>query len=237
MKKQKLFILSISINVILILALSILLVKSGYGNKILIKLGITEPTIETDWSLFSWQSCLKNLELDCDVVFFGDSITRASAFQNYFEDVSICNLGLSGDTLSGMQERTEMIASVKPEKIFIMGGINDLVNFNGDFDILINKYNSLLDSVKKECPEAEIYVESLLPINPEKYGNSISNENIISFNKLLEQTAKEHKIKYINLYDLYAVNNTLPEALTEDGIHLKSDAYDKWAEAIRVYIK
>ena len=37
------------------------------------------------------------MHLDADVVFFGNSITRASCFDTYFPDVSICNLGYGGE--------------------------------------------------------------------------------------------------------------------------------------------
>lgn len=59
-----------------------------------------------------------------DVVFYGNSITCGSSFQDYFPEVSICNLGYPGDNLDGLTSRSYMIATVKPEKVFVMGGIN-----------------------------------------------------------------------------------------------------------------
>lgn len=97
------------------------LIKTSAISKILIRMGFKEHYNNTShWALFSWNSCLKNLNIHADIAFFGDSLTRGGDFQNYFKDLKTVNLGFSGDTLRGMSDRIDMLKSVMPKKIFFM---------------------------------------------------------------------------------------------------------------------
>lgn len=223
-------------NIVWLCAFGFLLHTSGYDNKILSHLGLAEPTVSTDWTAVSWESCLEKLDIDSDVVFFGDSITRGSSFQDYFEDLTIVNLGLTGDTITKMQTRVGMISAVNPEKIFIMAGVNDLNNYQGDLNVIVERYEVLLAEIKEECPNVEIYIQSILPVNTDMRGNSISNENICELNGLIKEMAEQKGIIFIDLYELYAVDGVMPEELTKDGIHLYDEAYERWAEAISEYV-
>lgn len=104
----------------------------------------------TNYTAQSWEKSLKSMDYDCDIVFFGDSLTAGGDFARYFDQVKICNLGLSGDTLDGMKKRVSMIESVKPEKIFIMGGINSLLDNN--VDMTVKSYSELLDMIRESFP-------------------------------------------------------------------------------------
>ena len=148
------------------MAALLLAVKAGYLTKILVKLGLKEQQAKINWTAFSWDSCLKKLEYKADVVFFGDSIVRGGDFHKAFPDKKIVNLGCSGDTLSGMSNRISMIEAVSPEKIFFLGGINGLTDYN--LANCVKKYTALLEQMKKTNPNAKIHVHSLLPIAKEK---------------------------------------------------------------------
>ena len=94
-------------------------VKTNYIASKLERLGIMkiDPTKRGDyWCLQGWTNTLEKLHLDVDVVFFGNSITRGSSFEKYFPDVSICNLGYSGDNTDGMLLRVNQIKAVNPER-------------------------------------------------------------------------------------------------------------------------
>lgn len=113
----------ITISIILLLicmlltaTLGILYVKKFTPQKLLSKAGI-KVTDATDYSLMSWNSSLEQLVYDADVVFIGDSITRGENFQEYFPDKKIINLGRSGDTVSGISERSYVISHFTPEMI------------------------------------------------------------------------------------------------------------------------
>ena len=187
------------------------------------------------WILGSWGTSLKQLGIDADAVFFGDSITRGGNFQNYLDEASIVNLGVIGDTLEDMLGRTSMISSVSPEKIFIMGGINSLDD--EDVESALDEYEALLDQIIEENPDAEVYVESLLPVGEDNTVNSVDNSEVIEFNEGLEGLAESRGLVYIDLYSLYVdENGFLAADMTEDGLHPASDSYTLWYEAVEEYV-
>ena len=125
---------------------------------------------------------------DCDVALFGDSLTAGGDFQAYFPDVRICNLGVPGDTLQGMNERAYLLEMVKPEKVFILGGINSLRNDN--YDSTLNEYKQMVNTVC-EIIHADIFLLSILPLSEEKSLTYASNPTITRFNADIASFAKQ----------------------------------------------
>ena len=207
----------------------------GYIDKALAKVGVKEYEPPTDWTLVSWKSSLEAMDYDADIVFFGDSITRGGQWAEAFPDKAIVNLGRSGDSLSGMINRVDMIASVTPEKVFVLGGINSLTDKNSEE--CIAQYRELIETVKETVPNAELYVQSVLPVTVDYQKNTASNESIVNFNAEIEKLADEFGITYINIFDLYAVDGALAPELTKEGIHLVTEAYDRWYDEIRPYVE
>lgn len=169
-----------------------------------------------------------------DAVFFGNSITRGSDFYKYFEDKRIVNLGYSGDSMKGMMRRMDMLRAVSPDKVFMMAGINGFASQS--LDEFTQQYNALTDSVRNACPQSEIYLESILPVNHCRFDIYGSNDKIIAANKIIATIAQQKGMTYMDLFSLYFMNGELPDELTHDGIHLWPKSYDRWAETIRPYI-
>ena len=189
-----------------------------------------------------WTNTLEKLHLDVDVVFFGASIIRGSSFEEYFPEVSICNLGYGGDNADGMLLRVRQIKAVHPEKVFIMAGTTG-IKFQSE-RVFTEKYNLLVDSIIHAVPNAKIYLQSFLPVNPSMLGKSwlynegkLRGEKIKKFNDIIKKTANEKGCIYVDLYNLYAVDGIMPADLTRDGVHLFPESYDRWADEIRKYIE
>ena len=74
-------------------ALGIVLFKSHFFHKAAARFGWIEKGAYggTDYAVSAWKSCLSRMNYDCDVVFFGDSITRGADFREFFNGVEICN--------------------------------------------------------------------------------------------------------------------------------------------------
>lgn len=203
-------------------------------DKVLVKIGLKEYVAPTDWTLESWKSSLDAMDVDVDVVFFGDSITRGGAWAEAFPDVRIVNLGISGDTIRGMTSRVNMIESVNPEKVFILGGINSLTDSNSDE--ILKQYKQMIEAIREAVPNAELYIQSILPISKAKEKECADNDVIEAFNVGLEKIADEFGATYIDIYSLYVLNGSMNIDYTKDGIHLKPEAYDGWYEAIKEYM-
>ena len=234
MQKKKWTVVLIVICILSLSCNALLINRGGYVDKVLVKVGLKEYEAPTDWTLESWRSSLKAMDVDADVVFFGDSITRGGAWSDAFQDVNIVNLGISGDSIRGMENRVDMIASVRPEKVFILGGINSLTDHNSKE--ILKQYKNMLEKVHEAVPDAEIYVQSILPISVEKEKECADNTVIDAFNTELEKLAAEAGATYINIHDLYELDGSMNPELTKDGVHLKPEAYDLWYKAIEGYV-
>ena len=234
-KKMKVLTVTLSICcAVSIFTNCVLFSRGGYTDKLLVKLGLKEYNAPINWTLESWKSSLDALEIDSDIVFFGDSITRGGQWQTYFPEYKIVNLGISGDSIIGMNNRVDMIASVTPEKIFILGGINSLTDNNAK--TVLHDYQTMIENIKEIAPEAQLYIQSVLPISAEKEKICADNAVIDAFNEQLKLLSQKEGAVYIDVYHLYELDGVMNPALTKDGIHLKPDAYERWAEQIKDYI-
>ncbi len=214
--------------------LGVLIVKGNYHRRILHKLGVAKLMPPFNWVAFSWESCLNKINCEGDIVFFGDSITQCANFHLRYPQCRIVNLGCSGDTLGGMLRRVGMVQGVNPKKVFVLGGINGLTNYN--IPLCVKEYAALLDAMKAAVPLATIYVQSVLPISHSREKTVCKNTTIAAFNQRLETLAAEKGCVFIDLYPLYECDGQLDAALSVDGLHLKSEAYDRWEQAIHAYM-
>ena len=70
------------------ISLTFVLYKSAYYKVLLSKIGIEQPLESRPdyWCINGWTTCLKKMNLSCDVCFFGHSQIASSDFQRYFPD-------------------------------------------------------------------------------------------------------------------------------------------------------
>lgn len=182
----------------------------------------------------AWDRCIKKLNIDYDIAFMGNSIIYGGNFQREFNDKKIIEFGYPGDRVDKMIRRVPMLQSVNPEKIFIMGGINDL--HRSYPQTIYKRYDNLITSIKERLPNAKIYIQSILPISRNQEKNYAKNSVINKTNRLIMECAIKHKCTYIDLNSSFIKNGVLPSDFTDDGVHLTQLAYEKWYEIIRPYI-
>lgn len=165
---------------------------------------------------------------ESDIVFLGDSLTNACEWHEFFKNVRLKNRGISGDTTNGVLNRIDEVIDSKPQKIFIMIGINDL-NQGVKVEDVFNNYRMILKLFQEKAPQAEVFVQSLLPLNNGKFSNNGVNHKIIELNAKLKDLAQEFSFHYIDLYSSFLdSNNQLDARYTLDGIHLNGQGYLVW---------
>lgn len=228
-------ILSVVLNVVLIAALYyVVCVKTDFSKRMMAKIKHEAyvPERVDQNCVTSWNNCIEKLDMEVDVVFFGDSETAGGDFQKAFPDVKSINLGYIGEDVKGMLRRVDAIKAVNPKKVFLMAGINGLKYQSlSDFEFW---YAALVDSIRNTVPDAELYIESILPVT--NYSDYCDNGKIRDANVALQRMAAERNISYIDVYSAYAQDGTLPDIMSYDGLHLTEEAYDIWYETIREII-
>lgn len=187
-----------------------------------------------DWAYESWMNMVKKIGIEFDIVFFGDSLTYNGNFQEAFPDKTILNLGYWGEGIQSMAERVVLTSYLKPEKIFLMGGINDV---NSDsLEICKTMYRKMVEKCKGCNPKSQIYIQSLLPVSKSREYAKRNNDTLREFNVYLNNLAIRMKTVFINLYDAYEVDGGLGDMFSEDGKHLKVDSYGIWYSCVEPYI-
>lgn len=152
------------------------------------------------------------------------------------------NQGISGETSAGLLKRLDLLDEVKPETIFLMIGINDLIRGISDETILANQ-QAIIRRLKKVHPKTEIVVQSVLPHGAENLtweGRDrllqISNQQIRELNRRLAVIAEDESVQYLDLYTLFAdADGDLLPMLTTDGLHLNQQGYLVWRTALQMY--
>jgi lysophospholipase L1-like esterase len=171
-----------------------------------------------------------------DVIFLGDSLTDYNEWAESFPELNIGNQGIGDDTTSGVLYRLKETTNLQPSKLFIMIGINDLIN-GVSKDVILKNYTSIIKEIKKDTPNTDVYIQSLLPTNSDLTYKKVNKDDILWLNDNIRKLASESGYTYIDLYPLFEDgNNELGEEWTVDGIHLNGPGYGVWEEALEDYI-
>lgn len=164
------------------------------------------------------------------VVFVGDSITEGGLWSEWLPGVDVINRGISGNTTQDILDRMPHIVSVKPDKLFLMVGVNDLNKRLGAAIALAN-YTKLFDLIDTQLPLTEIYLQSVLPVNA--VWPLIDNTHIPRLNAALQQHAEVRGYRYVDLHSAFSdADGALQSHLTNDGIHLLAPGYRLWRSEI-----
>lgn len=214
--------------------------------KYLVIIIIMLVTILTSFNLFLFFNQKETIEYitDENIVFFGDSITEGYNIREFFPDNKVINSGISGNKVYSLLDRIQNdVYAYNPSKIFILIGINDLVLGISKKEILEN-IQRIINGIKINRQYANIYVESIYPINKDmmrekdySFNNDVTNEAIKELNLEIKAMCKENNITYINVYDqLLDDRDNLKSAYSKEGLHLNDLGYFKVTKALEKYV-
>ena len=168
------------------------------------------------------------------VVFVGDSITEGGLWSEWLPDVDVINRGIIGNTTQDILDRMHQIVSVKPDKLFVMIGVNDL-NKRLGVAVALRNYTTLFDLIDAQLPQTEVYIQSVLPVNA--VWPLIDNTHIPTLNAALVQHADERGYRYIDLHSVFSdAEGALKPDLSNDGIHLLAPGYRLWRSQILEFL-
>jgi len=170
-----------------------------------------------------------------EICFFGDSITDGGNWTELVGDLRVTNRGISSDTCWGIVKRLDEVTEGKPAKIFIMIGTNDL-DRTKTVPMVREKLAEILDTIKRDSPVTEVYLQSVLPVIDGTWG-SRNNKTIDEMNVELESLAAEKNVVWVNLNPHFKdESGALRTDLTEEGLHINGRAYYLWYSLIRKYM-
>jgi hypothetical protein len=130
----------------------------------------------------------------------------------------------------------DAVAEIKPDRIFINLGINELSGSNAIQRTVYN-YCQLVYNLKLSSPDSKIYVVSVSPMTKSKETSTFNNATIKEFNSLLEKYAQPWGATYVDLSGILTnEQGALPESYSSDGyVHMTNTVYSYWANYFRKY--
>ena len=190
------------------------------------------PAPEYDYSSPVPASGAKDDSWFRDAAFVGDS--RMEGIMNYakFEHSSVyTHVGLNVadvftkpyiETDSGTVTVADALRNdLKYGKVYVMLGINELGWYN--LDKFIEYYGRIVDLLRETHPEAQIYIISILPVGSKAAQSSdmLTNERVQMFNERILGMCAQKQVYYVNGFEALAVNGSLPDDASPDGVHMQ----------------
>jgi len=239
--------LSLAANGILVLTVILLLLRERGKQTIFSSASATQPSPQGQRSRhqLNYQQILELLAQEANVaaeqppqhltILVGDSLSQFFPPEMLPLGRSWLNQGIAGEKTSGLLERLKLFDRTQPETIFVMIGINDVIQGVGDETILANQ-QKIIHYLHQVHPNSQIVVESMLPHVREEPNAVTSNSRIQNLNRQLATIAASVGVNYLNLYPLFAdAEGNLHPELTVDGLHLNSQGYSVWRTGLQLY--
>ncbi len=169
-----------------------------------------------------------------NLIFLGDSLIEYYDWQGRFPGHRAANLGVAGESVEGLLSRVVKLRESAPEAdvILIMSGKNNVAMDDLEFPEF---YRIIIEKLTAFYPDAKIVAHSL----PPTMVDFISNESIIKINDTLKELAKDSGAEYLDIYARFVDTggSTIKEYLLDDGIHISSEGYRVWANALEEFLK
>lgn len=171
-------------------------------------------------------------------VFLGDSLTANYNLFEAFPEIPLVNSGNGGDRtddiLNNMYDR---VYRYNPSDVILQIGTNDVNDQEKQNDEIYHNTIKIIEEIKRVCPNANIYVESIYP-SRESWGITDNNSDRQKVNELVQQYCEEHNITYIDMYNALKEesSNKIKEEYVVDGLHLSDKGYEVVTETLRKYL-
>lgn len=149
-------------------------------------------------------------------------------------DMIIYNRGIGGFVTDELLENIDTcILDLKPSKLFINIGTNDLSNPDITIAQMIEKYDQILCQVEAALSDVKIYLMAYYPINYDAATEEMkpcllvrTNQKIDKANEEVQKLAEKHHATYIDINDpLKDENGNLKAEYTIEGMHIKEEGY------------
>lgn len=162
-------------------------------------------------------------------MFLGDSITEFQPWETSFPDLDLRNEGIAGHTTEQVLERVGRTIEHRPSAVFLLTGSNDLY-FRVPVSESRRHLDRLLDRLGDELPGTAVFVQRVLPREPEHDGR------LQELNAAFRSVAEAHGATWIDLWPALVRDGRLRAGFEYDGVHLTSAGQEAWADVLRRYV-
>lgn len=156
-------------------------------------------------------------------VMMGDSLTQFANWPALLNRSDVLNLGLAGDTTSGMLKRVEDL-DVTGNRVLVMGGVNDLFVGIGVDEIMDN----LTEIVRHLSRDGNtVFLQSTIMTRRPDTNKLIAE--LVERERLLCET---EKCTFVDVNQYVTNGEALSDAQSVDHVHLNHNGYLRWRDAV-----
>ncbi len=173
------------------------------------------------------------------VVFLGDSHVAQGEWGEWLGGGGIANRGVPGIGAAGLAAFAKTLPLHLSDTIVVQVGTNDLLfhDAQGAAEMYRDLIGVLL-AVSEEGKRPRIVLVSLPGVNNEVRWTGIEPEEVKRLNARIGDLAIDHNLTFMDLAAaLGSVDGVLPAGLTDDGVHLRGDGYQKWVTGLRPLLR
>lgn len=194
----------------------------------------SEANREVDMSYFS------------DALFIGDSRTEGLQLYSGIEGATFfCYKGIT--IFDVMAEDPKKVVTLDGNKYSVVGALEHTAGQFGKVYISLgvnelgyyddqgyhDKFCALIDEVRRTQPDAVIYLQNVVPVNPElcakNWPSYVNNEKVNTYNEILDQVAEEKEVVLLDLHSALGTSDgILAKENTSDGVHFNKAWYQEW---------
>ena len=172
-----------------------------------------------------------------EIIFLGNSITDGGEWCELLGNPRVKNRGISGDTTEGVLFRLNEVTRSKPDKVFLLIGINDLSR-GVSKDTVFSNICKIANRIRKDSPKTKVYIQSILPVNDTFglfKGHTNKTAEVIWVNVQLKDWCIKENVGFVDLYSRFkmADSEKMNPKYSDDGLHLLGDGYLLWVEIIK----
>lgn len=183
-------------------------------------------------------------------VFTGSSLMEMfpinKLLEEHGEETIIYNRGIGGFLTYELFDVIDVcVLDLKPSRVFINIGTNDLSWSNIPISDVIANYDKIITAIEQALPDVEIYLMAYYPVNYEAATEKMkeclkirTNDKINTANIEVEKLAQRHGQKYIDINAKLKDNlGRLRAEFTIEGMHINEDGYRAIYEDIMAYVR
>lgn len=172
------------------------------------------------------------------IVFVGSSSFRLwKNIQDDFPGHVIINRGFGGSSLPHVIDYADdIVVRYRPKQIVIYCGENDFSRDTVTSELVVQRFVTLFDYLRKKLPKAEIVYVSMKPSPRRQHlmpRIDAANRSIQAFLKTKRRT------RYVDIWDAMLNADGTPRKglFVADMLHMNSDGYAIWQKALAPHLK
>ena len=167
---------------------------------------------------------------ECQVVFFGDSITNnwVEYFDSMFPAKPYIARGVGGETTSQMRLRFwQDVVALEPAVVVILAGTNDIAENTGPTAQRAIEHNLMSMVEMAKGNNIAVVLSSVLPVSDYFWNTGLQpGPKIVRLNTWMRDYAIEHDIVYLDYHSAMVGEHLgLASEFSDDGVHPNEAGY------------